>query len=528
MFGRLSILAILLASVSNLEVRGDSLDQTAGTRQCRPDDLREDDDAILLQTVGDRSRQAGKAKAQLEGDGSTGKSSTLHTARAGHGEAVDASVRLKHPNNTDDRQTHTDADVSLAQPSLPSQSPSFSPARNKSIQEAEDAETSTLRRKTFKGPPRSFQSRLWEVAANLESSLLLRASTAKRVGEKYLAETKDSGVVLPFLAALVLVVICVAACVYTCSTPLFLEPGGSADIKRSAQDIPRLPPVLSSRPRLSSAASRLSSAACLVPPRSLGGGNGEKDPYDPNLTLQTLPPKSLRDSLMPRESFGPGPDLLLAASAQPAEGPGKDAADGGLSISHEPPLPLYPPLVLPAREAHLQISMPSLSNVQATGAGRFFVLGPLGNKIMYANLCGSAVEIRMAPPSSELVASVSRADTSPAEKPRLEICRPDGTTYGWVIERLPSGGSRDVGQTSYTVVVSSRSGQGAHDLLLVRGNPAECRFTATAAADGQPVASATPEKRRGAAGSFMEIRTQRRADTALVLASFLGIVLLRG
>lgn len=518
MLCRLSILVISLASVLNLNVRGGPVDQT-GTGRCRPDDFKDDDDSVLLQAVGDRLRQAGKARAESDRIRSE-KEILLHTVRTDHEEADDTPARAKMQNSFNDSQNRMDADISLVQRSLPSQNLSLSPGRNKSIQEAVVA-SEVLKRQDFKEPPQSIQSRLGKAAANLESSLLLRARIAKRAGEKYLANARNTGSVFPFLAAAVLVVTCVIACIYTCSTPVFLEPRGHAEIRRSAQDISRATPALPSRPRLSS-------AACLAPPGpSLGNGNRVKDPYDPHLTSLTLPPKSLRGSLMPRADHGP--DLLLAACAQSDEAAGQGAADGGLSsrsISHELPLPLYPALVLPAREAHLQISMPSLSSVQATGAGRFFVLGPLGNKIMYANLCGSALEIHMAPPSSELVASVSRVETCPTDKPRLEICGPDGAAYGSVVERLLSGGSRDAEQTSYTVVVRSRSGQGAHDLLLVRGSPCECRFTATAAADGQPVASAAPEKRRTAGGCHMEIRTQRRADTALVLATFLGIVLL--
>lgn len=245
MLCRLGIFVILLASVLHLNVRGDPVDQTAGTGRCRPDDFRDDDDSVFLQAVGDRSHRTGKAHVHSDGTRSE-KKTMLHTVRTDHGEAADTPTRARMQKPFNDGQNRTDADVSLAQRSLPSQNFSLSTVRDKPIQE-------------FKDPLQSIHSRLGEAAAHLESSLLLRARIAKRAGEKYLANARDTGSVFPFLTAAVLVVICVIACVYTCSTPVFLEPRGHAEIRRSAQDMSRATPALISR-------RRIRSAACLVPP----------------------------------------------------------------------------------------------------------------------------------------------------------------------------------------------------------------------------------------------------------------------
>jgi len=170
--------------------------------------------------------------------------------------------------------------------------------------------------------------------------------------------------------------------------------------------------------------------------------------------------------------------------------------------------------VLPAREGHLEVPVSSILNISKTGSGEFFVLGPLGAKIMYVAVVGKSLDVRMVQPSSSLVASVS----AKGHLQGLEVYGPDGKIYGNVFER--SGG--------FCVSVRSISGQAAQDSLFIKGSVEELRLTATVLENGQPIASVAPAAKRMKSSSgdqHLEIRTQRRADTALVLCCFLGIIL---
>jgi len=367
----------------------------------------------------------------------------------------------------------------------------------------------------------------------LHHAFFVQVSAAALRAVDYLASPGSAiPSVAPVFAAILLLIACGLAVYHCLSTPIFNETRRPQETRAAMLPVRRGWPAMSDNSSSKGAiqdpyAAYMSSAtlpsktqASLMPSRP-----GTGIPGRPSLNQASTLPQSLAQ--LPRQSVTAaslpvsGHSTYERNGAEPAGESDKTAGSNG------PPPPLYAALVLPAREAHLEIPLNSLETVKDSGVGRFFVLGPLGNKIMHVTLCGSAFDVHMA--SSELVASVSLQWTD--SKPRLEICGPDGVIYGNVLERQSFGSSRtDRGsteKTSFSVVVRSTSGEAVHDLLLITGNPEDMRFTATSAVDGQPVASASPEtSRHTRAGRKLDIRTQRRADTALVLSCFVAIILL--
>ncbi|CAE7157513.1 NEK1 [Symbiodinium pilosum] len=164
----------------------------------------------------------------------------------------------------------------------------------------------------------------------------------------------------------------------------------------------------------------------------------------------------------------------------------RECSRGDIFVASAAPLqPLFPALVLPAREGQLEIGLDVIQTVQQTGAGRFFVMGPLGNKILHVTACGSAFDVHMAQRSSELVSKVSlkvQDDTT-----RIDICRGDGSIYGKILEHEQP--QRALDEVSFSVVVTSSSGKAERAMLVVQGDPESFRLAAKAATDGQPVAS---------------------------------------
>jgi len=263
-----------------------------------------------------------------------------------------------------------------------------------------------------------------------------------------------------------------------------------------------------------------------------------QDPYLA-LSQQSLPPKdappgdaSGRPSVGP--GLGPGPTSRMSLASQASAASRRvpplrlsaiSAAGrptGDMFMASAAPLqPLFPALVLPAREGQLEVSLDAVQTVQKTGAGRFFVIGPLGNKILHITSCGSAFDVHMAQRSSELVSKVSLKELQ--DSSRIEICRGDGTVYGKIVEHEQPQKSLD--EVSLSVIVTSSSGKAERAMLVIQGNPERFCLTAKAAADGQPVASI--ELQAYSEEHYLDLRTSRGADTALIVSSFLGILLLR-
>eukprot|EP00933_Yihiella_yeosuensis_P078847 TRINITY_DN9077_c0_g2_i3.p1 TRINITY_DN9077_c0_g2~~TRINITY_DN9077_c0_g2_i3.p1 ORF type:complete len:544 (-),score=121.87 TRINITY_DN9077_c0_g2_i3:55-1686(-) len=241
-------------------------------------------------------------------------------------------------------------------------------------------------------------------------------------------------------------------------------------------------------------------------------------PVPSALTLGTPRPSDRLSPWMPQ----PGAEQMSSVSLKgeacqsttPVPVPFEATADVGL------PPPLYAALVLPARESHLEIPVNDLLKVLQAGSGSCFVLGPLKQRFLQITSCGNAFDVCTAPPSNALVSSVSRPNDETGAR-RLDILSADGSVYGHIIPR-PPGSSH-----TFSVVARSIDGSRAHDQLIVNFKANELCFTAVAAVSGQPVASGAPSgKQRSGCSDNLEIRTQRRADTALVLSSFLGIMLL--
>ncbi|CAE7192464.1 NEK1 [Symbiodinium sp. CCMP2592] len=265
-----------------------------------------------------------------------------------------------------------------------------------------------------------------------------------------------------------------------------------------------------------------------------------QDPYLA-LSQQSLPPKdappgdasvSGRPSVGPGLGPGPASRMSLASQASAASrrvpplrlsaisAAGRPTGDMFMA-SAAPLQPLFPALVLPAREGQLEVSLDAVQTVQKTGAGRFFVIGPLGNKILHITSCGSAFDVHMAQRSSELVSKVSLKEMQ--DSSRIEVCRGDGTVYGKIVEHEQPQKSLD--EVSLSVIVTSSSGKAERAMLVIQGNPERFCLTAKAAADGQPVASI--ELQAYSEEHYLDLRTSRGADTALIVSSFLGILLLR-
>lgn len=263
-----------------------------------------------------------------------------------------------------------------------------------------------------------------------------------------------------------------------------------------------------------------------------------QDPYLA-LSQQSLPPKdappgdaSGRPSVGPGLGPGPASRMSLASQASatsrrvpPLRLSAISAAGrptGDMFMASAAPLqPLFPALVLPAREGQLEVSLDAVQTVQKTGAGRFFVIGPLGNKILHITSCGNAFDVHMAQRSSELVSKVSLKEVQ--DSSRIEICRGDGTVYGKIVEHEQPQKSLD--EVSLSVIVTSSSGKAERAMLVIQGNPERFCLTAKAAADGQPAASI--ELQAYSEEHYLDLRTSRGADTALIVSSFLGILLLR-
>eukprot|EP00931_Biecheleriopsis_adriatica_P050542 TRINITY_DN2926_c0_g1_i2.p1 TRINITY_DN2926_c0_g1~~TRINITY_DN2926_c0_g1_i2.p1 ORF type:complete len:584 (+),score=114.63 TRINITY_DN2926_c0_g1_i2:110-1861(+) len=380
-----------------------------------------------------------------------------------------------------------------------------------------EGEAGELRQQNY----RQVESSIEHVRKVLLFQLSSIAETAKHLAAP--GDTLPS--VLPFLAVLSVVFASCLACCYAFNTPRALE-------QRSSR-----PSNLQGAPRSSLAGpwpSRPQTMRDSLPPGS-AVPNSLKDPYNAYMSAASSRPKN---SLLPVNQLTgkslappsarttPAPSLPLLQSrpgtALTANGNGHAEWNaGGAEAAEELPPPLYPALVLPAREAQMEIPVDVLLEGREHGASSFFVLGPLGNKIMHVTFCGNAFDVHMAPPSSELVANV--ALTEAADRSRLEICGPDGTVYGHILENQQMG--RSVGQSSFSVVVRSLSGQAGREMLLINGSPEQLRLTATAAENGQPVASAARQTKRN--GQNLDIRTQRGADVALVLSCFLAVLLLQ-
>lgn len=196
-------------------------------------------------------------------------------------------------------------------------------------------------------------------------------------------------------------------------------------------------------------------------------------------------------------------------------------APSSVQVQDAFPPALCPALVLPTLESHLEVPIPKLDEILKASSGTFCVLGPLGNKIMQVIVFGNAFDIHMMQSSASPVASVCRTRISEDEL-HLDLLTSTGSLYGQLKQR--SSGRMAV----YSVAVFSLSGHSVAEKLVINYEPAEFQLRALDVEGDRPIASAAPsvKKRRNSVGDTLEIRTQKKTDTALILACFLGVILM--
>lgn len=259
--------------------------------------------------------------------------------------------------------------------------------------------------------------------------------------------------------------------------------------------------------------------------------------YSPYLanTSATLPPRTTTSRLHPALNsqpqraamawpLSPGPSfsqlpMPVGANSQLSL-PTSSLAVPPNMAQQEPLLPLCPALVLPARDAHLEISVDALLDARNRRSGYFDVLGPLGNRFLCVTVDGDVLDVRMVQ-QRERIASVS---LQISDGPSIEIRRPCGTIYGRIIEQPSELG----GYTSFAVVADQ--GEQATPLLLVTA-PSDVEqqqllapLSAAPFGSSSPAGSTAVQRKRGM--SSLYITVVRNADTALILSSFLAIALL--
>lgn len=183
--------------------------------------------------------------------------------------------------------------------------------------------------------------------------------------------------------------------------------------------------------------------------------------------------------------------------------------------------PLCQALVLPNREAHMEIP---ISALQGNVAGNdVTILGPLGKVWGKAIVINEAedrkiMEVMMSRGTGEsLVASVTRVGDSSVAEPSLEIRGADGALYATLARRPGSSTAFEARRAASTDLPP---------LAVINGDPSNLRLTAVAGADGRPYASAARGRARANGVEHLELRMMRGVDTALLLSSMLAVILL--
>jgi len=192
----------------------------------------------------------------------------------------------------------------------------------------------------------------------------------------------------------------------------------------------------------------------------------------------------------------------------------RQRAEESIGSADGPLPPLCRALVLQGREAHLEVPLPGLAEVAASG-GEVHVLGPLGKRYLRAVVRqaqggGRALDLSMTSPAERHVATVEPG----IEPETLDICFASGERYGSL---APSG--------TPGVFLVRRPGRAAA-AAVIAGDVGELRLTIAAGDDGRPLASAARGHRKLGGVDHLELRVQRGADTALVLSCVLAVALL--
>ncbi|CAE8631183.1 unnamed protein product [Polarella glacialis] len=390
-----------------------------------------------------------------------------------------------------------------ARTSMKSEQPVISPAENNSHQKVQASLTAKVQLPEVdqKANLSFFDLKAAGTGKNPEErglEVLMQMSSAAKVAVGYMTRPGDTfPSILPFIAVVIGFVTCSAA-VYFAVVSTMQE----GSICENAE-----------RPSIARQAGIGSGHSLMGRPR-----NSFRDPYEAYGSSASLAPMAAgrtsllsvsrltEHSLLPTQASRPvehrlsttsaAQHLLVPSLALKSNGARPSTtlaqvppANGGLPTLSAvplppvagmgPPPPLCPALVLPAREAHLEVPLPEISSVLEQRSGNFFVLGPLGNKMLQVNFQNNAFDVHMVQPSSALVASVSLSAGGQDSRCRLDVYGADGALYGHIEQR--AGG--------FCMAVRSLSGQEVQDALHIRGDAQALRLTATSAEDGQPAIS---------------------------------------
>lgn len=378
------------------------------------------------------------------------------------------------------------------------------------------------------------------------------------------------------LVPLSLIVLCFAVCVlasyHACNSEIFLRHNG---LPERAANLPYRPTLSAHVSAPGSAGSRLASARSLISSKSLSAtpSHGPTMGNIPQGSVGAVESFSRRSLLPPTAQFlsgdrlsavslqTPGAAVATFASAPDGNYPlrwlsseaaldrvGLQSLPASVVAVHAPGqwqeervvlqgMPLCAALVLPSREGKMEVSVQDLLKGSATGG--FSILGPLGKAWGRATVVAEPGHrsLRISRMDS-LVASLDEPGTGPEEPFLMEISGADGALYGTLASRRGVPSIFEVRRAAWSHAGAANGVVAAAPLALaaagrpveivIDGDPSELRLTATAGADGRPLASCIPRGGLGQVGvgmgaeQLLELHMQRGVDTALLLSCMLA------
>lgn len=348
-----------------------------------------------------------------------------------------------------------------------------------------------------------------DTSPHLGEAVLAQIAFARGEEKSYISWSSETvPLLLLFLAVGAIVLTCFASMYYTCFAA---APNRSIDSSNALRPSFAKPPM-----RHNMDIPYHANTSATLPPRTTTSRLGPVLKSQPQRTALAWP-------LSPGPSFSQlpipmGANSRLSLPAAPAAGTSADVVQQVL------PLTLCPALVLAARDANLEISVDALLDVMDRRSDCVYVLGPLGNKLLRVTLDGNVLDVYMAQ-QSERIASVS---LQASDGLSLEVRRHSGAIFGRIAEQRAQ--PPEPGKFSFAVVAAE--GEVATPLLLVTasrssGSDSEHQLLAPLSAvsfDSSLAGSATVQRKRGM--SCLHIKVARNSDTALILSSFLAILLL--
>mmetsp|Transcript_165566 Transcript_165566/g.531348 ORF Transcript_165566/g.531348 Transcript_165566/m.531348 type:complete len:569 (-) Transcript_165566:84-1790(-) len=378
------------------------------------------------------------------------------------------------------------------------------------------------------------------------------------------ASVSASTSAVPFLVVAVALVVCLFATYHACSAEIFSREdnrsslqsfapqcGGSTqrppgsiiaapDPRFSTHSLPARSPLVS-RLSLASAPSRLP-----ITPLWSGGSGGRPrsslnvPPTNGHHTndqlVQTLGGLASVQTLASGPLCPRPPAPMWGARSWPASEAANAAALQTGSMPARPSLPvpsgatrqtsggaLCPALVLPSREAHMEIPVAALQ--AAVPGSEVTILGPLGKAwgkaVLREDQGFRSISIVMTNHQGDTpVASVAVVSLGGSDGPTVEIRTPDGFPFGMVSRRPGSAFAFEARPAC------GAGGEDAAPLVVLNGDPTNLRLTAVAGADGSPQASAARGRARAGGEERLELRMMKGVDTALLLTCMLAVMVL--